>query len=202
MSILLNRRSVRHYDKNYKISNEELRTILTKTLRAPSSMNLQPTRLVVVQSDEAKDKIRPTLYGNHLQLDTSSAFIILFTDLKKHEHASEIFNNAVKEKYMPKDVAERQIKLVKELEKGFTKERMLKDGYIDGGLLAMQLMLVAKEHGYDTCAIGGFNKDTIADAIGIDKTVYEPVLMISLGKAKEPGFKSYRRNLDDVATFL
>lgn len=48
-------------------------------------MNLQPTRLIVVQSDETKALIRPSMYGNLTQLDTSSAFILVATDLDKFE---------------------------------------------------------------------------------------------------------------------
>lgn len=202
MSVFLNRKSIRHYDENYKIGNDELKEILNKTLRAPSSMNLQPTRFVVIQSDEGKEKIKPSLYGNNLQLDTSSAFIILFTDLKKYDMASKILNNAVKSNKMPQEVADRQLALMNNMAKDFTTSKVRMDGYLDAGLIAMQLMLVAKDHGYDTCAIGGFNKDNVANILGLDEERYEPVLMISLGKAKEEGFKSYRLDLDDVATFI
>lgn len=202
MSIFLERKSVRHYDDTYKIPRKELEEILTKTLRAPSSMNLQPTRMVVVETKAAKDKIRASLYGNHLQLDTSSAFIVLFTDLKKYDHATRIFENSVKDGFIPRDVADRQLELMKTLEKNVDLERLYKEGYIDGALLAMQLMLVAKSYGYDTCPIGGYNKDTIASAVGLDSDIYKPVLIISLGRAKEPGFDSYRLNVDDVTTFL
>ena len=55
---------------------------------------------------------------------------------------------------------------------------------IDGGLVAMQFMLATRAHGYDTCPIGGFEKDQIAEAFGLDKESYVPVMLISIGKAQ------------------
>ena len=39
-----------------------------------------------------------------------------------------------------------------------TPEVMKDTVLIDGGLVAMQFMLAARAHGYDTCPIGGFEK--------------------------------------------
>ena len=50
-----------------------------------------------------------------------------------------------------------------------TPEVMKDTVLIDGGLVAMQFMLAARAHGYDTCPIGGFEKDQIAEAFGLDK---------------------------------
>ena len=53
-----------------------------------------------------------------------------------------------------------------------TPEVMKDTVLIDGGLVAMQFMLAARAHGYDTCPIGGFEKDQIAEAFGLDKESY------------------------------
>lgn len=56
-------------------------------------MNLQPNRLVVVESKEAKAKIKDAMYGNLLQLESSSAFIIITTNLNKFEDGNHIFDS-------------------------------------------------------------------------------------------------------------
>lgn len=70
---------------------------------------------------------------------------------------------------------------------------------IDGGLASMQFMLAARAHGYDTCPIGGFEKDKIAEAFGLDKDRYVPVMLISIGKAADSGYKSVRLPIDKIA---
>lgn len=52
--IIKNRRSIRTYDADVKISKEEMEAILTDAMRAPSSVNMQPWRFVVVESQKVK----------------------------------------------------------------------------------------------------------------------------------------------------
>ena len=202
MSIFLNRKSVRVYDENFKIPQDELNEILNITLRAPSSGNLQPTKFIVVKSSEAKDKIRPHMYGNLAQLNSSSAFIILTTDLNKYESGIKLFNKAEELGLVPSAVAERQRKSFKERNESFDLTTVTNTNYLDAGLIAMQLMLVAKDFGYDTCAIGGFNKETILKALNIEEPNTKPVLIVSIGKAKAPGFETYRRPLEDSVKYF
>ena len=55
--IVYNRRSIRNFDPSVKIPREELLEILDKTVTAPSSVNMQPWRFVVVESAEGKEKL-------------------------------------------------------------------------------------------------------------------------------------------------
>ena len=52
--IITSRRSVRVYDPSVKISREEMTEILEEATLAPSSVNLQPWRFLVVDSPEGK----------------------------------------------------------------------------------------------------------------------------------------------------
>ena len=58
MSELIKRRSIRKYDPNVKISKDEMKEMLEKATRAPSSMNMQSWRFFIVESNEAKEKIK------------------------------------------------------------------------------------------------------------------------------------------------
>ena len=136
------------------------------------------------------------------QLDTSSAMICIFTDLKKFDYAEKIFNKAVEQGLMPEDVREKQLRNIANMIPSLSEDSIEKGGLIDSGLVAMQLMLVAKEHGYDTCPIGGFKHDQIAQVLGIDPQRYKPVFILSIGKAAETGYPSLRLDIDDITTWL
>ncbi|PKK89675.1 MAG: nitroreductase family protein, partial [Tenericutes bacterium HGW-Tenericutes-7] len=181
MSNLLDRRSIRLYDPNVKISKQEMVTILEEATRAPSSMNMQPWRFFIVETKEAKERLRPVLYGNINQLETSSAMICIFTDLKKYDYAEKIYDKAVQAGLMPKEVREKQLRNISNMIDKLDEHQVEKGGLIDSGLVAMQLMIVAREHGYDTCPIGGFKHELIADALGIDPKRYKPVFILSIG---------------------
>lgn len=199
---LLERRSIRIYDETVKISEDELKQIILEANLAPSSMNMQPWRYVVISSDAAKEKLRPALYGNLKQLETSAAMIVVFNDLHKFELAEKIYDTAVEKGLMPKDVREKQLMNIRNMAQKVDLSKLNVSGMIDCGLAAMNLMYVAREHGYDTCPIGGFNHEMIHDVVDLDKDRYSPVMIISIGKAAEEGFPSVRLPFDDVAKII
>lgn len=197
--IIKGRRSIRNYDKSVKISKEVMSKILEEATLAPSSVNMQPWRFVVIESDEAKATLAPLAKFNQAQVETSSAVIAIFGDLNNFENGEEIYSTAVELGHMPIEVKERQISVLTNyfatLDPQVNRETVL----IDGGIVAMQLMLVARAYGYDTCPIGGYEKDKIAEAFGLDKDRYVPVMLLSIGKAVESGHTSVRLPISKVA---
>ncbi len=199
---LTTRRSIRLYDPNVKISKAEMTKIINDTMRAPSSMNMQPTRFFIVESAEAKAKLVAVLHGNQSQLETSSAMICMMTDMDKFEFAQTIYNKAVKADLMPEEVRDRQLRNIANLADDLTDSAVERTGILDGGIIAMQLMHVARSYGYDTCPIGGFKHELLAEALGLDPKRYRPILIISIGKKAEDGYPSVRLDIDDVTTWL
>ncbi|MNT92592.1 putative NAD(P)H nitroreductase YodC [compost metagenome] len=47
--------------------------------------------------------------------------------------------------------------------------------------------------------MGGYEKDQIAEAFGLDKERYVPVMLISIGKAAGSGYQSVRLPIDRIA---
>ncbi|MBR3063524.1 MAG: nitroreductase family protein [Exiguobacterium sp.] len=198
MEIVKGRRSIRVYDENVKISKEEMTQILEEATTAPSSLNLQPWRFVVIDSAEGKETLLPLASFNKRQVETSSAVIVLFADYQMADYTEEIFDTAVERGMMPAEVRDRQVDMIKGIFKDAPKE-MIKDSImLDSGLVAMQLMLVARAHGYDTNPIGGYDKANIAEAFGLDKERYLPVMLLSIGKAAEEGYPSVRFPVDRI----
>lgn len=199
--LMKNRRSIREYDETVKISQEEMQNILTDAVTAPSSVNMQPWRFVVVESDEGKEKLKPLIRFNTLQNDTSSAMILIFGDLNNFENGEKIYGGAVERGLMPADVKEQQMAKLSQYFEAIPRSESERVVLIDGGIVAMQLMLVARAHGYDTNPIGGFERTEVAKAFDMDPERYEPVMILSIGKAKSDGYQSYRLPITDVTTF-
>ncbi|MDA9470714.1 nitroreductase family protein [Enterococcus sp. 5H] len=200
-TIMKGRRSVRNYDPAVKISREEMEQIINDTVKAPSSVNMQPWRFVVVESNEGKEKIEPLVRFNKLQNETSAAMIVIFGDLNSFEHAEKIYGTAVEQNLMPQEVKERQLEMLSPLFEQMTTEDKKEMATIDGALAAMNLMLVARAYGYDTNPIGGFEREKIAAALDMDSERYYPVMIVSIGKANEEGYPSYRLPAADITTW-
>ncbi|MBT2625451.1 nitroreductase family protein [Bacillus sp. HU-1818] len=199
MEIMKGRRSIRSYDSSVKISKEEMTEILEEATTAPSSVNAQPWRFLVIDSPEGKEKLAPLASFNQTQVTTSSAVIAVFADMNNADYLEEIYSKAVELGYMPQEVKDRQIAALtahfEKLPAQVNRETIL----IDGGLVSMQLMLTARAHGYDTNPIGGYDKENIAEAFGLEKERYVPVMLLSIGKAADKGYASYRLPIDTIA---
>ncbi|WP_038485173.1 nitroreductase family protein [Shouchella lehensis] len=198
LNVLESRKSIRIYDENVKISKEEMTELLGAAIKAPSSVNLQPWRFVVIESDEAKSTLAPLASFNQNQVKTSSAVIAVFADMNNLDYLEEIYGKAVELGLMPEEVKENQVPAIRGLLSGISNQQNKETILIDGGLVSMQLMLTAKAFGYDTNPIGGFDKENIAEAFGLEKERYVPVMLISIGKANEAGYKSYRMPVEQV----
>ena len=196
MEVIKSRRSVRYYDSSVKISREEMTEMLEEATLAPSSVNMQPWRFVVIESPEAKAKLLPLAKFNGNQVQTSSAVVAVFGDLRFTDYAHEIFDKAVELGYMPRDVKEQQLAAYLPLFDAMPVEMKRDSVLIDAGLVSMQFMLVARAHGYDTNPIGGYEKDKIAEAFGLDPERNVPVMLISIGKAEKAGHSSARLNVE------
>lgn len=200
-SIVLNRRSIREYDPSVKISKEEMSQILSDATRAPSSVNLQPWRFVIVESEEGKEKLKPFMRFNTKQNDTSSAMILIFGDMECYKYAEVIYDQAVRDGHMPQDVRDKQVNTIVPLYQSLTKEKMNDIIKVDSSLMAMQLMLVARSYGYDTNPIGGYIEENLAQTFGLDNRRYVPVLIIAIGKAVELGYASLRLPIETITTW-
>lgn len=198
--IVFGRRAVKVFDENFKIDRKEMLEMIGEATKAPSSVNMQSWRFLVVESEEGKDKLRPLIRFNVRQNDTSSAMIVVFGDMKCYQKAEDIYSRAVDEGKMPKEVKEELMGLFMPEYKNFSKEKMNDVVKIDGSLAAMQFMLVARAHGYETNPIGGFEEDQIAEVFGLDSEQYVPII-IAIGKGNYETHESTRLNPEEITKF-
>ncbi|NIK71960.1 nitroreductase family protein [Paenibacillus sp. BK720] len=199
--IVFGRRAVKAYDPEVKISREEMNEILFEATRAPSAINMQPWRFLVIDSKEGKETLAPLASFNRTQALTSSAVIAVFYDKNNIAYMDEIIGKSVELGYMPQDIADMQIEQSKEYYASLSESGLHSMNLIDSSLVSMQLMLVARAHGYDTNPMAGYEKDQIAEAFGLDKNRFQPVMLISIGKAAKEGYPSYRLPLETVTTW-
>lgn len=199
--IMFGRKSIKVYDETVTIDHEEMLEMLNKAITAPSSVNLQPWRFVVVESAAAKTKLRPMVRFNTKQVDTASAVILIFVDIKPQDRTEVIYDRAVAEGKMPPEVRDYQVPAIKSMYDNLSPATMREVVKMDASLAAMQLMLVARSHGYDTNPMSGFDPEEMAATFELDPNRYIPVLMVSIGKAKEPGFDSVRIEAEKITDF-
>ncbi|MCE4957920.1 nitroreductase family protein [Macrococcoides caseolyticum] len=195
------RQSVKGFDPNVKIPHETMEEMIQLATKAPSSINLQPWRFVIVESVEAKAAIKDLVRFNTHQLETSAAFILVLSDNHHTQDVEKIMKKNVELGYMPKEVEEQNTAIIKQLVSSAPESYFVQQGIMDANLAAMQLMLVAKEYGYDTNPIGGFERQEVMEALNIDSNRYVPVMFIAMGKGVKAPHDSSRHEVKEIISY-
>ncbi|MEC1183621.1 nitroreductase family protein [Bacillus altitudinis] len=198
IDILKERASVKEYDTTHEMTKEELTELLDITTKAPSAWNLQHWHFTVFHSAESKAKLLPIAY-NQKQVSQASAVIAVLGDLEANLNGEKIYSELAEQGFITEDIKET---LMTQINGAYQSEQYAREAaYSNASLAAMQLMIAAKAMGYDTCAMGGFSKEVYVKEFNVSGR-YEPVMLISVGKAAKEAHKSNRFDIEEVSDFL
>jgi nitroreductase len=197
---ILTRQSIREYDPNFKIDEATLLQLLQEASTAPSSWNLQPWRFVLIQQPEMKAKLRPFVYSNTTQLDTSSALILVLNDLDRYAMYPILNQIDLDAGLITQDHFKIRQQKAEQARATRSKESLDREGLLDCGIVAQNIMILARGYGFDTCPMGGFDRDQFMSILGMDNTRYKPVVLISIGKRVKDAKKSFRFPIKTITT--
>lgn len=198
--LMKERKSVRVYDPSFKLSKEEIEELLVMATSAPSSSNLQAWNFIVIQDQEVKKELRAIAF-NQAQVEDSSAVIAVLGNIDAYKNAEKIYTQNVTEGHIDEAIKERSIANTYKVYPNAPVEARMNIASYDAGLVSMQLMLLAKERGYDTIPMGGFDKAKFAEQFSLPEHLF-PIVLIAIGKAAAPAFGTSRLPLEDVARFI
>ena len=169
------RRAIKQFDPNYRLSTEEEKDLMEATIQAPTSFNIQHWRFVIVRDSELRQKIRKDFGNDQAQITDASLLVIFTADVKAWaKDPARYFQNA------PQEVADLLVGWMGPFHEG--REWLQRDEAQRSIGMAMQtLMLAAKSKGYDSCPMIGFDIDEVAKLIHLpDDHVMGP--MVAIGK--------------------
>ena len=198
--VMKERKSVRVYDPNFKMPKEEIEELLTMATSAPSSSNLQAWNFIVIQNQEVKKELR-AIANNQAQVEDSSAVIAVLGNIDAYKNVEKIYTQNVEEGHIDEAIKERSIANTYKVYPNAPVETRMNIASYDAGLVSMQLMLLAKERGYDTIPMGGFDKVKFAEHFNLPEHLF-PIVLIAIGKAAAPAFGTSRLPLEDVVRFI
>lgn len=196
LDVVNSRRSVRKYDPEYVISEEEVKELLSIAVKAPSSSNMQPWRFLIVTDPELKQKLLPIAFSQQ-QVVEASAIVVIMADLQMYELSEQIYGASAEAGYMSEEVKNNMIANSRKMYGGLPADRLRELVAFDTGLVAMQLMLAARAQGYDTVPMGGYNRDALKEMFSIPER-YLPTLMLPIGKAAAPGHPTVRLPIEQI----
>ncbi len=207
LDLIKSRKSVRSYlDK--KIPKEDLLTILQAGHLAPSWMNSQPWKFIVVEKQQTKD-ILFELSNNQPQVKNAASLIVCVAD--KNAWSKEEFGQVLLDKGIKKEGVEKifTIPLLYPPLLGEDKTLLRSVEQVTYGISYMTLQ--ASELGIDSCIIGAlYNEATIKNP-EIEKKAMEAlnlkegqviITIIALGYPKEKTIDQKQRKEFEKVVFF
>jgi nitroreductase len=172
------RRAVKAYDPQHRMSEDEISKLMSLAILSPTAFNIQNWRFVLVQDAALRQEIRKVSW-DQAQVTDASLLIVLTADLKAWEKQPERYwRNA------PKPAQDFLIPAIGQYYGGH--EQVQRDEAMRScGMAAMTIMLAAKEMGYDTCPMDGFDFDAVAKLLNLPAD-HTPAMFVAVGKALQP----------------
>lgn len=200
LQAILTRQSIREYDPEIKIDQATILKMLQEASSAPSSWNLQPWRFVVIQNPALKAQLRPFVLFNTPQLDTASALILILNDLDRYAMFPIMNQMELDAGFITEEHFKVRNQKAEQARATRSKESLDREGLLDCGLVAQNLMIIARAYGYDSCPMGGFDRDNFMKVLAIDTNRYKPVVLISIGKRAKDAKQTLRFPIETITT--
>ena len=171
------RRSVKHYDPEHIMTEDEVTELMQYAVLSPTAFNIQHWRFVNVVDKDKRQQIQDASWGQ-VQVTEASLLLVLCADLNAWEKQPERYwENA------PKEV---QDFLLPTIENYYTNHHQAQrdECLRSSSIAAMNIMLMAKGMGYDSCPMDGFDFDKVAKIINLPHD-HIITMMITVGKKTE-----------------
>ncbi len=191
---IMSRRSIKHFDPAHKLSEEEIAKLMSLALLSPTAFNVQHWRFVLVTDPVLRQQIR-TVSWNQAQVEEASLLIVLTADLQAWaKQPQRYWANA------PQVVQDHLIPAIGHYYEN--NERAQRDEAMRScGIAAQTIMLAAKEMGYDTCPMDGFDFEAVAKLLNLPAD-HTPAMFVAVGKgikAAQP--RAGQLPMDEVVIF-
>jgi nitroreductase len=174
------RRAIKHYDPSHRMTDEEVKTLLTAALQAPTAFNIQHWRFVTVIDPEVRKQIRAVAW-DQAQVTDASLLIVLCADKDAwKKDAARYWKDA------PQPVQDFLVPAIGQYYEG--RDQVQRDECMRScGMAGMTIMLAAKAMGYDSCPMDGFDFDAVAKIIKLPED-HVISFMIAVGKGTQPAW--------------
>lgn len=202
IKVIDKRRSANNFLEDVKMTEADLKPIFEDVKLTPSAFNLQHTEYIAVLDEEMKERVRDAAYGQY-KVHTASAVILVTADryayLQTERLNQGMLDLGIINEAEIKQMVEDNIHFYESRGEAFMKEEAIRNG----SLSAMMFMLAAKNRGWDTCPMIGFDQKNIRELLTIPST-HEVVMMITIGKEKESSrhLRGYRKPVNEFVKFL
>ncbi|MBO0529664.1 nitroreductase family protein [Clostridium botulinum] len=195
------RRSANNFIEGVKIPDKDFTEIFELLKLAPSCFNIQHSNYLVVTDEEKKEQLRKAAF-NQYKVHTASAAILVLGDKLAYKNAENIYSGMLNLGIMSKLDYDNIVRDINNLYEGRGEDFQRNEAIRNTSLSAMMFMLIAKDKGWDTCPMIGFNQEEVRQIFNIPEN-YEIALMITMGKedSSKTRMRGYRKPVGEFVSF-
>jgi putative NAD(P)H nitroreductase len=200
-AIIKERHSANNFIEGIKIPTEDFNNIFDQLILAPSCFNLQHAHYLVITDEEKKEELKSAAF-NQYKIHTASAAILVLGDKEAYKEADKIYSGMLHLGVYKDFEYNKLLQDINGLYEGRGKDFQRDEAIRNASLSAMMFMLLAKDLGWDTCPMIGFEPDRMRELFNIPENL-EPVLLITMGKedANKKRMRGYRKPMGEYVTF-
>ena len=153
------RRSVKHFDPDHRLTAAEESKLFEAMIQAPTSFNIQHWRFVIFRDPDLRARIRTELGNDQAQMTDASLLVLFTADTKAwQKDPQRYWQNA------PQEVNDLLVGWMGPFHEG--RDWLQRDEAQRSIGMAMQtLMLAAQGLGYQSCPMIGFEIEKLAELI-------------------------------------
>ncbi|MDQ1098490.1 MULTISPECIES: NAD(P)H-dependent oxidoreductase [Chryseobacterium] len=205
LEALSKRYSVKIFNKEI-IPQETLHSILESGKLAASSLGLQPYKIIVVQSEEMKQKLIPSFY-NPSQISTCSHLIVIISKKSIDEkYIRGYFNHISEVRDIPEETLDPFRKSIHQHIDRQTDDQIFNWAEKQAYIVLANLMYAAALENVDSCPMEGFRQDVLEEILNIDSATEKATVTLALGyRSEEDHFqhmKKVRKPNEKLFTFI
>jgi putative NAD(P)H nitroreductase len=200
-TLLKARRSANKFIPGVEILDKELEEIFSLAKFAPSAFNLQHAHYIVVKEAEVKNKVYEAAYKQY-KVESSSAVIVVLGNKDAYKDIGKLNEGMLHLGILSQQEYDMTVESVLSFYEGRGEAFMRDEAIRSASLSAMLFMLIAKDKGWDTCPMIGFDSEALVKALNIPAE-YVPALLITIGKedtsSQRP--RGYRKPVGEFVSY-
>ena len=168
------RRSIKHYDPSHQMTEAEVQELMEHAILSPTAFNIQHWRFVRIQDKNKRQQIFEAAWGQAQVVDASE-LLVLCADINAWEKEPK--------RYWRNAPQAAQDAILPAIENYYANHHQgQRDEAIrSASIAAMNIMLMARGMGYDSCPMDGFDFDKVAKIINLPHD-HIIIMMITIGK--------------------
>ncbi len=195
--ILYFRHACKLFDKDKKISKDDLNFILEAARLSPSSFGMEHWRFIVIKNQELKETLKPVCW-NQPQITTCDALVAV---VAKHKAVSTpVYYEAMfARRELDDDAMQAYVQRYENYIKALPSIKAWSQ--MQCYLAASNIMNYAAMIGVDSCPLEGFERDDAEKILNIDSSKESLALFVALGYRVNHQTSKHRLPFDEVVEF-